>query len=92
MIVCQIFPSPKVKQSSIISNKHGIYELSYEMLNDLNLESSEILKGQKNLKTSWNYHLAPSPPPKNKNFVDTSKKLLKIEIKTFPHFSITLEN
>ena len=92
MIVCQIFPSRKVKQSSIISNKHGIYELSYEMLNDLNLESSGILKGQKNLKTSWNYHLAPSPPPKNKNFVDTSKKLLKIEIKTFPYFSITLEN
>ena len=33
----QTFLSPKVKQSMIISNKHGIYELSHELPNDLRL-------------------------------------------------------
>ena len=31
----QIFLSPQVKRIEIISNKHGIYELSYELTNDL---------------------------------------------------------
>ena len=31
----QIFLSPKMKRSAIISNKHGIYELPHELLNDL---------------------------------------------------------
>ena len=29
--------SPQVKRSAIISNKHGIYELPHELLNDLRL-------------------------------------------------------
>ena len=33
----QTFLSPKVKQNMIISNKHGIYELSHELPNDLRL-------------------------------------------------------
>ena len=30
----QIFLLPKMKISAIISDKHGIYELPYELLND----------------------------------------------------------
>ena len=30
----QIFLSPQVKGSTIISNKHGIYELPHELPND----------------------------------------------------------
>ena len=33
----QVFLSEKVKQSAIISNKHGIYELPNELMNDLRL-------------------------------------------------------
>ena len=65
----QIFLSPKVKRSAIISNKHGIYELPHELPNDLrltNLGSQEIRKVQENLKTSKSYNLVPSPPSKIK--------------------------
>ena len=37
LILYQIFFSPQVKQSVIITNKHGIYELPYECPNDLRL-------------------------------------------------------
>ena len=33
----QFFLSPQVKQSMIVSNKHGIYELPHELPNDLRL-------------------------------------------------------
>ena len=33
----QIFFSPQVRQSMIISNKYGIYELPHKLLNDLRL-------------------------------------------------------
>ena len=33
----QIFLSPQVKRSAIISNKQGIYELPHELPNDLRL-------------------------------------------------------
>ena len=33
----QIFPSPQVKRWAIITNKHGIYELPHELLNELGL-------------------------------------------------------
>ena len=46
----QIFVSPQVKRSTIISNTHGVYELSHELLN-LDLGSSEITNNQENLKT-----------------------------------------
>ena len=36
----QIFFSPQIKRSVIISNKHGIYELSHKLLNDLGLRKS----------------------------------------------------
>ena len=37
LILYRIFFSPQVKQSMIISSKHGIYELPHELLNDLRL-------------------------------------------------------
>ena len=37
LILYQIFFSPQVKRSVIISNKHGIYELPHELPNDLRL-------------------------------------------------------
>ena len=40
----QIFFSPQVKQSLIISNKHGIYELSRELPNDLRLKDLRKLE------------------------------------------------
>ena len=40
------FLSPKVKQSTIISNKHGLYELPHKLLNN-----SRLRKGHRNLKT-----------------------------------------
>ena len=49
-IFYQIFLSPRVKRSAIISNKHGIHELPHELPNNLKLK--EIRKYQENLKTS----------------------------------------
>ena len=43
LILYQIFSSAKVKRNVIISNKHGIYELSHELPNDLRLR---ILRNQ----------------------------------------------
>ena len=37
LLFLQIFLSPQVKKIVIITNKHGIYELSHELLNDLKL-------------------------------------------------------
>ena len=50
----QIFLSPQIKRSVIISNKHGIYELPHELPNNLRLRILEIMKYQENLKTSQN--------------------------------------
>ena len=49
----QIFFSPQVKRSAIISNKQGVNELSHELPNDLRLrilESYEIRKNQESLQ------------------------------------------
>ena len=40
----QIFVSPQVKQIVTVSNKHGIYELSHELPNDLRLKFGNIMK------------------------------------------------
>ena len=53
LILYQIFFSQQVKQSVIISNKHGIYELLHELLNNLRLELPETSKHKKNIKTSY---------------------------------------
>ena len=35
LMLYQIFLSPQVKRSAIISNKQGVYELPHKLLNDL---------------------------------------------------------
>ena len=37
----QIFLSPQVEQSAIISNKHGIYDLLHKLPNDFRLRKNQ---------------------------------------------------
>ena len=56
LIFDQIFLSPQVKRCMIISNKHGIFELSHELLNDLrltNLGNKEISGIFQNVIELW---------------------------------------
>ena len=69
----QILLSPQVKQSKITSNKYGIWELPHELPNDLRLR-----KYLENLK----FHRIIVF--QNKNFVNTSKKLVKNRSWNFP--------
>ena len=71
-MLCQMFLSPQVKRGMITSNKHAIYALSHELPNYLRL-----LKDKNNLKTPWNYNLAPSLPLPPKNLANTSQTLLE---------------
>ena len=57
----QILLSPRVERGAVISNKHGIYELSHKLPNNLRL------------KIRWNYKLVPSLPPKMKTLSITAK-------------------
>ena len=61
----QIFFSSQVKRSTIISNKHGIYELPNKLPNDLRLR-----KNQENLRVSQNDSFVPSLPAKMKIFLN----------------------
>ena len=63
LMLYQIFLSPQVKRSAIISNKQGEYELPHELQNVL--RSS---KNRENFKTCQNYNLVPSLPAKMKIF------------------------
>ena len=68
-----------MKRSVIISNIHDVYELPYELPNELKLrklEKLEIRKDQNNLKTPWNYNPAPSSAPKKKTFSILAKDSL----------------
>ena len=74
----QIFLSPQVKRIEIISNKHGIYELSYELTNDLRYYDLRKLENIKKISNPDRIIAQRQPPgPQNENFVNTSKKLLK---------------
>ena len=83
----QIFLLSQLKQSAIISNKHGIYEFPHELPNDLRLR-----KAQENLRTSLKYNRVTSLPPKIKILLILAKDCSKIEIKTFPYFVNSHEN
>ena len=48
-MIKQIFLSPQVKRSVIISNKYGIYELLHELPNDLIIGKQEISGKSQNL-------------------------------------------
>ena len=47
----QVFLSPQVKRSAIISNKEGVYELPHELPNDLRLRILGNKENQENLQT-----------------------------------------
>ena len=70
----QIFLLPQLKRSLIISNKLVYTSCLKSCQTTEDLGSWEIRKDQNNLKTSWNYNLVPSL---QRNFVNTSKRLLK---------------
>ena len=59
----KIFMSPQVKRIMIISNKHGIYELPYELPNDLDFRKLGNIK-----KISIPHRIIarrPAQPPNN---------------------------
>ena len=77
----QIFFSPKVKWSAIISNKHGIYELLHELSNNLGVS---LLGSLKKVRKTWKtYKLIPSLSAKI-IFFNTSQKLVEKRNWTFP--------
>ena len=83
----EIFFSPQVKQSVVVSNKHGIYELPHETRNNVRLR-----KDQENLKTSYSFNLLPSLSPKPRIFLMLAKNCWKIEMKVSPYRAISYEN
>ena len=66
----QIFLSPKVKRSVIISNKHGIYKFLHELPNIIKLSilANYEISGKQ---------LSAQASSQNKNYFNTSKELLK---------------
>ena len=88
----QIFFSPQVKRSPIISNKHGIYELPHELKNDIKLRilgNKEISEKSQNLQ---NNGLISSYPGKIKILLKLATNSWKSEIKLFPYWAISHEN
>ena len=83
----QILLSPQVKQSVIISNKHGTCEFPQELLSDLRKNIWGTY--EESLRSSWNYSPALSLPSKIKKLF---KKHLKIEMEIFPHCATSHEN
>ena len=70
-----IFFLPQVKQTVIISNKHGAYELPNEL--SKRLKTWHLRKYPKNLKASQNYSLVPIIPLKMKILSILSKNSYK---------------
>ena len=83
----QIFLIPQVKQSAIIGNNNGIYELPHKLPNDLRL--SKLGNIRKIFIELWH---SVQPYLQNENFVNTTKQLLKNRIERFPNCAISQEN
>ena len=82
----QIFFSPQLKRSAIISNKYGIFELPHKLQNYLRLR---ILGNQEISEKSQNFiELQPSVEhyTQNENFVNTTKKLMRTRV-CFEYFN-----
>ena len=58
-----LFRSPEVKRSATISNKHGIYELSHALPNDLRFRILGNYETSRKPQGSENYNLLPGLPP-----------------------------
>ena len=80
----QIFFSPQVKRSLIVSNKLVYTSCLTSCHTTYDLESQEISKFQNNVKTLWNYNVVPSFPSKRKILSILAKGSLKIEIELRP--------
>ena len=77
LILYQIFFSSQVKRSMIVSNKHSIYKLPHELLNDFRLR---ILRNWESSGKSQNFiELQPSAQSSHQTqfSLDTSSKMLK---------------
>ena len=80
LMVEQIFLSPQVRQSMIISNKHVIYDFSHKLLNNY-IGSQEISRKSQNFVELLPSALSSS---QNEKFVSASKNLLKNKSELFP--------
>ena len=77
LIFCQISLSPQVKQSVDISNKHVMHELPHKLPYDLKLSILGNLKISRKSQNFINSQPSTQSSSQNKNFVNTSKSLLK---------------
>ena len=84
----QIVFSPKKKKNIIAINEHSIYKLPHKLPNIL--RSQEIRKYQENLKTSQNYSLVISLPPKMDKQKNPKKQKLNFSFKTLFHINTRL--
>ena len=80
LMVEQVFLSPQVRQSMIISNKHVIYDFSHKLLNNY-IGSQEISRKSQNFVELLPSALSSS---QNEKFVSASKNLLKNKSELFP--------
>ena len=76
-MLCHFLFSPQVKRSTIITNKHGIYNFSHELPNDLRLS---ISANQQSLKTSWNNSQGLSVTVKIKLLLILAKSIEKEKV------------
>ena len=70
-----MFTSPQVKRSGTIINEDRLYILLNKLPNYLTLY-------QENVKTTDNYSLVPSPPPKTDMLLIIIKKRLRFKLET----------
>ena len=80
-----MFLSPQVKRSAIISRKKWYVRVASRV-------AERLRKGQENFKTSYNYNLVPSVPPKIQVLLILAKNCWKIEIKSLPYYRVSHEN
>ena len=80
----QIFLSPQAKWYAIITYRHGIYELSLELHNDLRHRISGNWEISKKCLNFIEWQTNVQSFCQNENFVNTSETFLKNRNKTFP--------
>ena len=71
-----MFLSQQVKRNGIITNENGKYELTDELPNNVRFKNSKnLMELQSSVQST----------SQNENIVNTSKKLLKLDIELFPY-------
>ena len=79
----QVFLSRQVKRCAIITYKHGIYELSHQLPNNLRLNDLSKLRNVRKVSKLHKMIASAQWPCQNDNSVNTCKKLLKYYILNF---------